>query len=75
MDVDQNFTYVPRNFDFKPTNEIFSQKCKFLNFEKRPFLGVSCRKLIFWENGAIDIAYIMDSGQKSMYTTFLNIFS
>ena len=52
------FFWVPRNFDFKPTNEIFSQKRIFLNFQKRPFLGVSCRKLIFWKIGFIDTTFL-----------------
>ena len=68
------FLWLPRNFDFKPTNEIFSQKRIFLNFQKRPFLGVSCRKLIFWKIGVIDMTYIMDSGQMTLYTTFPNFF-
>ena len=69
------FCWVPRNFDFLPTNEIFSQKRQFSTFQKRPFLGVWCRKIDFCENGCIDMAYIMDSGQKTLKTTFPNIFS
>ena len=69
------FCWVHRNFEFLPTNEIFSQKRQFSTFQKRPFLGVWCRKIDFWANGGIDMAYIMDSGQKTLYTTFPNIYS
>ena len=72
---DVKFFWVPRNFDFLPTNEIFAQKRQFSTFQKRPFLGVWCRKIDFCENGCIDMAYIMDSGQKTLKTTFPNIFS
>ena len=69
------FFWVPRNFGFWPTNQIFWQKCEKWTFQKRPFLGVWCRKIDFCENGCIDMAYIMDSGQKTLYTTFPNIYS
>ena len=72
---DVKFFWVPRNFDFLPTNEIFAQKRQFSTFQKRPFLGVWCRKIDFCENDCIDMAYIMDSGQKTLYTTFPNIYS
>ena len=42
---------------------------------KWPFLGVWCRKLTFRENGVMDMANMLDSGQNSPNTTFPNIFS
>ena len=37
---DKNLFRVPRNFDFKPTNPIFSPKRQMNHFRKWPFLGV-----------------------------------
>ena len=72
---DQQFFWVPRNFGFWPTNQIFSRKREKSTFRKRPFLGVWCRKLSLVKIGCIDMAYIMDSGQNRLYTTFPNFFS
>ena len=72
---DKNLFRVPRNFDFKPTNPIFSPKRQMNHFRKWPFLGVWCRKLTFRENGVMDMANMLDSGQNSPNTTFPNIFS
>ena len=69
------FYWVLRNFEFKPANEIFLQKCKFPTFQKVLFLGVWCRKLSLNKIGVMDMPYIMDSGQNRLYTTFPNIFS
>ena len=69
------FVGYPEISIFLPTNEIFSQKRQFSTFQKRPFLRLWCRKIDFCENGCIDMAYIMDSGQKTLHTTFPNIFS
>ena len=69
------FYWVPRNFEFKPANEIFPQKGKFPTFQKVLFLGVWCRKLSLNKIGVMDMSYIMDSGQNGLYTTFPNIFS
>ncbi len=71
----QEFYWVPRNFGFWPTNEIFSRKRKKDGFRKWPFLGVWCRKSNLVKIGVIDMAYIMDSGQNRVYTTFPNFFS
>ena len=68
------FYWVLRNFEFKPTNEIFLQKGKFPTFQKVLFLGVWCRKLSLNKIGVMDMSYIMDSGQNRLYTTFPNIF-
>ena len=72
---DKNLFRVPRNFDSKPTNPIFSPKRQMNHFRKWPFLGVWCRKLTFRENGVMDMANMLDSGQNSPNTTFPNIFS
>ena len=72
---DMEYFRVPRNFDFKPTNPIFSPKRQMNHFRKWPFLGVWCRKLTFRENGVMDMANMLDSGQNSPNTTFPNIFS
>ena len=72
---DGNFFWVLRNFDFKPANEIFSKKGKFLTFQKVRFWGGWCRKLSLSKIGVMDMSYIMDSGQNGLYTTFPNIFS
>ena len=69
------FFWVPRNFDFKPTNGIFSQKGEFCFFQKWSFLGVWCRKLSLNKIGFMDMSYIMESVQNGLYTTFPNIFS
>ena len=69
------FYWVLRNFEFKPTNGIFSQKGEFPFFQKVPFFGVWCRKLSLNKIGVMDMSYIMDSGQNRLYTTFPNIFS
>ena len=62
------FHWVLRNFDFKPTNPIFSPKRQMNHFRKWPFLGVWCRKLTFRENGVMDMANMLDSGQNSLKT-------
>ena len=69
------FFWVLRNFEFKPANGIFWQKCKFPAFQKVLFLEVWCRKLTLSKIGVMDMSYIMDSGQNRLYTTFPNIFS
>ena len=69
------FYWVLRNFEFKPTNGIFSQKGEFPFFQKVPFFGVWCRKLSLNKIGVMDMSYIMDSGQNRLYTAFPNIFS
>ena len=69
------FCWVLRNFDFKPANEIFSEKCIIQFFQKTCFLGVWCRKLSLSKIGVMDMSYIMDSGQNYVYITFPNIFS
>ena len=69
------FYWVLRNFDFKPTNSIFPPKRQMNHFRKWSFLGVWCRKLTFRENGVMDMANMLDSGQNSPNTTFPNIFS
>ncbi len=69
------FYWVLRNFEFKPANGIFPQKCKFPTFRKVLFLGVWCRKLSLNKIGVMDVSYIMDSGLNRLYTTFPNIFS
>ena len=45
------------------------------DFSKKAILGGVMSKNRFFENGCIDIAYIKDSGQKTLYTTFPNIYS
>ena len=72
---DWEFFWVPRNFEFLPTNGIFSWKREFPTFRKWPFLGVWCRKLSLGKIGVTDMSYIMDSGQNRSYPTFPNIFS
>ena len=69
------FFRVPRNFDFKPTNGIFSQKGECPFFQKCSFLRVWCRKLSLNKIGFVDMSYIIDSGLNELYTTFPNIFS
>ena len=69
------FCWVLRNFDFKPTNSIFSPKRQMNHFRKWSFLGVWCRKLTFRENGVMDMANMLDSVLKRSYKTFPNIFS
>ena len=72
---DMEYFRVPRNFDFKPTNPIFSPKRQMNHFRKWPFLGVWCRKLTFRENGVMDMANMLDSVLNRLYRTFPNIFS
>ena len=72
---DMEYFRVPRNFDFKPTNPIFSPKRQMNHFRKWPFLGVWCRKLTFRENGVMDMANMLDSVLNRLYTTFPNIIS
>ena len=69
------FFWVLRNFEFKPTNGIFSQKGEFPFFQKVPFSGMWCRKLSLNKIGVMDMSYIMDSGSNRLYTTFPNLFS
>ena len=69
------FYWVLRNFEFKPANEIFPQKGKFLTSQKMLFFEVWCRTLSLNKIGVMDMSYIMDSGQNRLYTTFPNIFS
>ena len=72
---DGKFYWVLRNFEFKPTNEIFSKKGDLSFFQKCVFWGVWPRKSSFWKIGVMDMSYIMESGQNDQYTTFPNIFS
>ena len=55
---------VPRNFDFKPANEIFPKKCELPFFQKWWFWGIRPRKLSLNKIGIMDMSYIMNSGQK-----------
>ena len=71
----QEFYWVPRNFGFWPTNEIFSRKRKKDGFRKWPFLGVWCRKSNLVKIGVIDMAYIMEFKSIWVNTTFPNFFS
>ena len=68
------FFWVLRNFEFKPANGIFWQKCKFPAFQKVLFLGVWCRKLTLRKIGVMDMSYIIDNKSNRLYTTFPNIF-
>ena len=43
----QEFYWVPRNFGFWPTNEIFSRKRKKPTFQKWPFLGCDVENRIW----------------------------
>ena len=71
---DWKFFWVPRTFEFQPTNEIFLSKREFPTFRKWPFLGVWCQKLSLGKIGVMDMSHIMDSGQKWLYPTFRNVF-
>ena len=71
----QEFFCVPRNFGFWPTNQIFSRKRYFSSFQKWPFFDPWRRKLSLAKIGLMDMTYIMDWGQKRLYTTFPNFFS
>ena len=51
----EKFYWVLRNFEFYPTNGIFLQKDEFPTFQKVPFLGVWCRKLILSKIGVMDM--------------------
>ena len=55
------FFWVLRNFEFKPANGIFWQKCKFPAFQKVLFLGVWCRKLSLNKIGVMDMSYIIEN--------------
>ena len=68
------FCWVLRNFDFKPANEIFSEKCKSPISQKTCFLGVWPRKLSLSKIGVMDMSYIMDFADFWLYTTFPNFF-
>ena len=68
------FFWVLRNFDFKPANEIFSEKCKLPISQKTCFLGVWPRKLSLSKIGVMDMSYIMDFADFWLYTTFPNFF-
>ena len=72
---DRKFFWVPRNFGFWPTNEIFWRKRQISTFQKWPFLGVWCRKSNLVKIGVIDMAYIFENWQKWVNTTFPNFFS
>ena len=69
------FFWVPRNFDFKPTNGIYSQKGEFPFFQKWLFWEVWCRKLSLNKIGFMNMSYIMESVLNGLYRTFPNIFS
>ena len=69
------FYWALRNFEFKPTNGIFSQKGEFPFFQKVPFLGVWCRKLSLNKIGVMDMSYIIENKSNRSKTTFPNIFT
>ena len=68
------FYWVLRNFEFKPANGIFWQKCKFPAFQKVLFLEVWCRKLSLSKIGVMDMSYIIENKSNRSKTTFPKIF-
>ena len=71
----KRFYWVLRNFEFWPANGIFSQKGKFLFFQKVLFWGVWCRKWSLNKIGVMDVSNIIENKSNRLNTTFPNIFS
>ena len=67
------FRGYPEISILNPQTRYFHQNVKWTIFEIDNFLGVWCRKLTFRENGVMDMANMLGSGQSWLYTTFHNI--
>ena len=69
------FRGYPEISILNPQTRYFHQNVKWTIFENGHFWGCDVENWLFEENGVMDMANMLDSGQNSPNTTFPNIFS